>query len=68
MGDPELVFAALPLDRLLSFCEAALYALVTHLPFRKIMDVGGYARLQAFCRAFDEGPGARATAYRFDAA
>jgi hypothetical protein len=68
MGDPELVLAALPLDRLLSFCEAALYALVTHLPFRKIMDVSGYRRLQAFCCEFDERPGARATEYRFDAA
>src|SRR6185437_10134792 len=31
----DRVLAALPPERLLSFCEAALYALVTHLPFRK---------------------------------
>ena len=64
----ERVLAALPPDRLLSFCEASLFALVTHLPFRKIMDVSGYPRLQAFCGDFGQRPGARATEYRFDAA
>jgi glutathione S-transferase len=62
----EGVLEALPAERRLSFCEASLYALVTHLPFRKIMDVSGYPRLQAFCAQFGERPGAVATAYRFD--
>jgi glutathione S-transferase len=62
------VLAALPPDRLLSFCEASLFSLVTHLPFRKLMDVSGYARLQSFCASFGQRAGARATEYRFDAA
>jgi len=62
------VRAALPADRVLSFCETSLYCLVTHLPFRKVMDTGSYQRLQAFCRTFAERAGARATEYRFDAA
>jgi glutathione S-transferase len=64
----DRVLAALPPDRLLSFCEASLFALVTHLPFRKIMDVSGYPRLGAFCGEFGQRAGARATEYRFDAA
>jgi hypothetical protein len=59
--------AALPPDRVLSFCETALFCVVTHLPFRKVMDVGPYPRLLSFCDAFGERPGARATEYRFDA-
>src|SRR6185295_12831007 len=62
------VLAALPADRLLSFCETSLYCLVTHLPFRNVMDVGAYGRLQTFCREFGERPGAQATGYFFDAA
>jgi glutathione S-transferase len=64
----DRVVAALPADRVLSFCETSLFCLVTHLPFRKIMNVDGYERLQAFCASFGERAGARATAYRFDAA
>jgi glutathione S-transferase len=62
------VRAALPADRLLSFCETSLFCLVTHLPFRKIMEVTAYRNLQGFCQEFDQRPGARATGYRFDAA
>jgi glutathione S-transferase len=61
------VRAALPPDRLLSFCETSLYCLCTHLTFRNIADVAPYPRLEAFCRAFGEREAARATAYRFDA-
>jgi glutathione S-transferase len=64
----DRVLAALPADRLLSFCETTLFCLVTHLPFRKVMDASGYRRLQAFCQVFGERPGARATDYRFDSA
>jgi glutathione S-transferase len=59
--------AALPPERLLSFFEVSLFCLVTHLPFRKIMEVTGYPRLQAFCRQFEARPAATATPYRFDA-
>jgi glutathione S-transferase len=61
------VRTALPANRLLSFCEVSLFCLVTHLPFRKIMEVAGYPRLRAFCEEFEQRPGARATGYRFDA-
>jgi glutathione S-transferase len=60
--------AALPAARLLSFCETTLYCLVRHLPFRNVMDVGGYQQLLAFCEKFEQRPGAQATSYRFDAA
>jgi glutathione S-transferase len=63
----DAVVAALPAGRRLSFCETSLYCLVTHLPFRKLMDVGGFARLLAFCQTFGLRPGAQATKYRFDA-
>ena len=62
------VLAPLPTGRVVSFCEAALYCLVTHLQFRKIMDVSGYQRLGAFCQSFGAREAARATEYRFDAA
>jgi glutathione S-transferase len=62
------VRAALPATRLLSFFETSLFCLVRHLPFRLQMDVSGHARLQAFCAAFEEREGARATGYRYDAA
>ena len=67
-GNVDRILAALPPDRMLSFCEASLFSLVTHLPFRKIMEVSGYAQLQAFCATFGQRAGARATEYRFDAA
>jgi glutathione S-transferase len=62
------VLDALPPGRTLSFFETALFCAVTHLPFRKVLDVGGYTNLQRFCAAFGTRPGARATEYRFDVA
>jgi glutathione S-transferase len=64
----DRVHAALPAERVLSFFETSLFCLVTHLPFRKIMDVGGYPRLQSFAQSFGAHPGPRATEYHFDAA
>ena len=64
----DQVLAAFPEDRLLSFCETSLYCLVTHLPFRKLMAVDGYPKLQAFCQRFGERESARMTEYRYDAA
>src|SRR6185312_12584081 len=63
----ELV-AALPSGRLVSFCETALYCLVTHLPWRKVLAIERYGRLAAFGARYGERASARATAYRFDAA
>lgn len=60
------VLAALPSNRLLSFFEAALFSLVTHLPFRKLMDPRGYTGLMAFCATFGQRTSARATEYHFD--
>jgi glutathione S-transferase len=64
----DAVLAALPAGRTLSFVEVALYCVVTHLPFRQVMDVAPWARLRAFCERFGEREGARSTEYRFDAA
>ena len=64
----EAIDNALPAQRLLSFCEVALYCLVTHLPFRRVMEVNAYSRLEAFCRSFGARTAAQATTYRFDAA
>jgi glutathione S-transferase len=60
------VLAALPAARVLSFFEVAVFCIVTHLPFRKLLDVSGFSNLQRFCSAFAERSGARATEYRFD--
>ena len=51
-----------------SFVEVALFCVVTHLPFRQIMDVAPYGRLGDFCKRFGERESARATEYRVDAA
>ena len=64
----DQVLAALPAERILSFCETSLFCLVTHLPFRQVMAVNAYPRLQAFCAAFGQRAAARATEYRFDTA
>jgi glutathione S-transferase len=62
------ILAALPPDRLLSFCEVSLFCLVTHLPFRKVMAIDRYQRLQSLAEAFGARPAAQATEYRFDTA
>lgn len=62
------VIAMLPAERHVSFYETALYCLVTHLPWRKLMPVDAYARLAAFSATYGTRASARATTYRFDAA
>lgn len=64
----ERLTAALPPDRLVSFCETALFCMFTHLPWRKVMPVDAYGRLAAFCAEYGSRPSARATEYRFDSA
>jgi glutathione S-transferase len=62
----DAVLAALPADRTLSFVEVTLFCVVTHLPFRQVMDVAPWQRLGEFYRRFGERDSARATEYRFD--
>lgn len=64
----DAVLAALPQGRAFSFVEVALFCVVTHLPFRQVMDVTPWARLGEFCRRFGARESARNTEYRFDAA
>jgi len=63
----DRVLEALPADRTLSFLEVTLFCVVTHLPFRQVLDVASYARLKAFCDLFGERESAQRTEYRFDA-
>ena len=63
----EATLGALPPDRSLSFVEAALFAVVRHLPFRDVLDVAPWPRLGAFCDRFEARAGAAATPYRYDA-
>lgn len=63
----EAALAALPADRLTSFLEVSLFCVVTHLPWREVMDVSRWTRLGEFARRFAERDSARATEYRFDA-
>jgi glutathione S-transferase len=63
----DALLAALPGGRAFSFVEVALFCVVTHLPFREILEVASWARLGDFCRRFGERESARSTGYRFDA-
>ncbi|MCW5834081.1 MAG: glutathione S-transferase [Labilithrix sp.] len=64
----EGMLSALPPQRTLSFVEVALFCAVTHLPFREVLDVSSWTRLEVFCSQFAQRPSARGTEYRFDAA
>lgn len=64
----DAALAALPSDRLVSFLEIALFCLLTHLPFRKVLDITPWPRLQTFATEFGKRESARDTEYRFDAA
>jgi len=57
----------LPGARWLSYLEVTLFCLVTHLEFRSVVPIAGYAQLGEFCRDFGERRSARDSAYRFDA-
>jgi glutathione S-transferase len=64
----DALLAALPPGRALSFVEVALFCVVTHMPFREVLDVAPWARLGDFCKRFGGRESARTTEYRFDAA
>ena len=59
--------AGLPADRDFSFFEVALYCLITHLPFRSVMEVTEYERLARHVETFGERESAQRTPYSFDA-
>jgi glutathione S-transferase len=62
----DALLLALPPTRLISFVEVALYCVLTHLPFREVMDVSAYQRLGQFCTGFAQRESARLTRYEFD--
>jgi hypothetical protein len=62
----DALLAALPPSRTFSFVEVALFSVVTHLPFRNVMDVAPWGRLVDFSNRFGTRESARATEYRFD--
>lgn len=62
----DAVLARLPADRTLSFVEVALFCVVTHLPFRQVLETSRWQRLTAFAQGFAERASARSTEYRFD--
>jgi glutathione S-transferase len=62
----DAAIAALPSERLVSFLEVSLFCLLTHLPFRKVLDVAPWKRLCAFSDGFGQRPSASETAYKFD--
>ena len=61
------VLEVLPPERTLSFVEVALFCVMTHLPFRQVMDVSRWLDLGDFCRTFGQRESAKQTEYRFDA-
>jgi glutathione S-transferase len=63
----DVLRAALPASRSVSFVEVALFCLVRHLPFRGVMSVDRWHSLCAFADAFGARPSALATEFRFDA-
>lgn len=63
----DRVLSVMPPTRVLSFVEVALYCVVTHLPFRDVMNVTRWVRLGDFRARFGERESARNTEYRFDA-
>jgi glutathione S-transferase len=63
----DAALAALPTTRLTSFLEVSLFCLLTHLPFRKVVDVTPWKRLSHFASEFGNRESARETEYRFDA-
>lgn len=58
--------AALPAERHLSYLEACLFCLVTHLDFRKVVPTAPYAALTSFCERFGARASSLETGFRFD--
>lgn len=62
----DAVLAALPGERDLSYLEASLYCLVSHLEFREVVSTAPYAALRRFRDQFATRPSAAGTRYAFD--
>lgn len=60
------VLAALPKERDLSYLEASLFCLVTHLEFREVVSTDPYSSLRRFCDRFGARKSAAETRYCFD--
>jgi hypothetical protein len=60
------MLAALPPHRDLSYLEASLFCLVTHLEFRDVLPTASYSELNRFCQQFATRASVRDTPYRFD--
>lgn len=65
-GHVESTLAALPAERDLSYLEAALFCLVTHLEFRDVVPTNPYPALRRFADQFGTRASAAATHYCFD--
>lgn len=63
----DAVVASLPEERGLSFLEASLYCLVTHLEFREVVPTAPCSALWKFCDQFGARASAAETHYCFDA-
>lgn len=63
----RVALAALPPERDLSYLEVALFCVVAHLDFRKVLSAAPYLELTAFCHEFGVRASCRDTEYRFDA-
>lgn len=61
----DAALASMP-ERDLSYWEPALFCLVEHLEFRKVLSTEPFLRLREFASGFGERDGARATPFRFD--
>lgn len=66
-GNLAAVLAALPPERDLSYLEASLFCLVTHLEFREVVPTEPYAALRKFRDEFGTRASASVTGYCFDA-
>lgn len=67
-GSVDAALGLLPAGRRLSFFEVTLFCLLEHLPFRRVLDVSHWQRLEAFRHQFSERAVAQETTYHFDAA
>jgi glutathione S-transferase len=65
-GNVASALAGLPGERDLSYLEASLFCLVTHLEFREVVPTEPYPALRRFRDEFGRRPSAAATQYRFD--
>ena len=59
------ILEELPQDRQLSYLEVTLFCLITHLPFRGVLNTDEYPELNRLASAHEARPSAAATYYHF---